>query len=96
FVGIIYGDDAMNLCYNAIASFNMAIDEYNSDESHKFILQIAYGSEYYDSDSDRRYMTLKEIQKQADANMYSKKQRMKKTITKEQILKREPLNTNNF
>ena len=96
FVGVIYGDDAMNLCYNAIASFNMAIDEYNSDESHKFILQIAYGSEYYDSDSDRRYMTLKEIQKQADANMYSKKQRMKKTITKEQILKREPLNTNNF
>ncbi|MBD5082017.1 MAG: diguanylate cyclase, partial [Ruminococcaceae bacterium] len=69
FVGVIYGDDAMNLCYNAIASFNMAIDEYNSDESHKFILQIAYGSEYYDSDSDRRYMTLKEIQKQADANM---------------------------
>lgn len=96
FVGIIYGDDAMNLCYNAIASFNMAIDEYNSDESHKFILQIAYGSEYYDSDSDRRYMTLKEIQKQADANMYDKKQRMKKTITKEQILKREPLNTVKF
>ncbi|MDE6579472.1 MAG: diguanylate cyclase, partial [Ruminiclostridium sp.] len=96
FVGIIYGDDAMTLCYNAIAAFNMAIDEYNSDESHKFILQIAYGSEYYNSDSDRRYMTLKEIQKQADANMYSKKQRMKKTISKEQILKREPLNTDNI
>lgn len=96
FVGIICGDDAMTLCYSAIATFNMAIDEYNSDESHKFILQIAYGSEYYNSDSDRRYMTLKEIQKQADANMYIKKQRMKKTITKEQILKREPINENKY
>ena len=96
FVGIICGDDAMTLCYSAIASFNMAIDEYNSDDSHKFILQIAYGSEYYNSDSDRRYMTLKEIQKQADANMYIKKQRMKKTITKEQILKREPINVDKY
>lgn len=96
FVGIICGDDAMTLCYSAIATFNMAIDEYNSDDSHKFILQIAYGSEYYNSDSDRRYMTLKEIQKNADANMYIKKQRMKKTITKEQILKREPINTDKY
>lgn len=92
FVCIICGNDAITLCYNAIASFDMAIDEYNSDESHKFILQIAYGSEYYSSEDDRRYMTLKEIQKKADANMYKKKSEMKTKVTKEQILKREPLN----
>lgn len=92
FVCIICGNDAITLCYNAMASFDMAIDEYNSDESHKFILQIAYGSEYYSGEDDRRYMTLKEIQKKADSNMYKKKSEMKTKVTKEQILKREPLN----
>lgn len=91
FVGIICGDRAMALCDEAILSFERAIDEYNSDESHKFILQIAYGAEYYSSDNDSRYMTLKEIQKKADAHMYEKKREMKTRISTDQVLKRVPL-----
>ena len=95
FVCVICGDDAITLCYNAIASFDMAIDEYNSDESHKFILQIAYGSEYYSSESDNRYLSLKEIQKKADANMYRKKHEMKTSISVDQVLKKVPIDFEN-
>lgn len=91
FVGVICGDRAMALCDEAILSFERAIDEYNSDESHKFILQIAYGAEYYSNDSDNRYLTLKEIQKKADAHMYEKKREMKTRISIDQVLKRAPL-----
>lgn len=92
FVAVICGDNAISLCYNAISAFERAIDEYNYDESHKFILQIAYGYEYYNNYDERRYMTLKEILKKADDNMYAKKSEMKSKVTKEQILKQEPLN----
>lgn len=91
FVGVICGDRAMALCDEAIISFERAIDEYNSDDSHKFILQIAYGAEYYSNDSDNRYLTLKEIQKKADAHMYEKKRDMKTRISIDQVLKRAPL-----
>lgn len=91
FVGIICGDRAMALCDEAILSFERAIDEYNSDESHKFILQIAYGAEYYSNDGNNSYLTLKEIQKKADANMYEKKREMKTRISIDQVLKRAPL-----
>lgn len=91
FVGVICGDRAMAMCDEAILSFERAIDEYNSDESHKFILQIAYGAEYYSNDNDNRYLTLKEIQKKADAHMYEKKRDMKTRISIDQVLKRAPL-----
>lgn len=91
FVGVICGDRAMALCDEAALSFERAIDEYNSDESHKFILQIAYGVEYYSNDSDNRYLTLKEIQKKADAQMYMKKREMKTQVSIDQVLKRVPL-----
>lgn len=91
FVGVICGDRAMALCDEAALSFERAIDEYNSDESHKFILQIAYGVEYYSNDSDNRYLTLKEIQKKADAQMYKKKREMKTRVSIDQVLKRVPL-----
>ncbi len=94
FVGIIYGDKAMVSCHDALIMFERAIDEYNSDDSHSFILQIAYGADYYCSEDERRYLTLKEVQKQADANMYDKKREMKTHVTKEQILKKEPLSFN--
>ncbi len=92
FVGVICGDRAMALCDEAILSFERAIYEYNKDESHKFILQIAYGTEYYTNDGDNRYLTLKEIQKKADANMYENKRAMKERISVDQILKRVPIN----
>lgn len=91
FVGVICGDRAMALCDEAILSFERAIDEYNSDANHKFILQIAYGAEYYGNDNDNRYLTLKEIQKRADAHMYEKKREMKTRISIDQVLKRVPL-----
>lgn len=77
FVAIICGDKAPTLCNNAINEFEQAMDEYNSDTTHKFKLQVAYGVEYYRSDSDKRFTTLRQIQKIADEKMYNKKREMK-------------------
>lgn len=77
FVAIICGDKAPALCSSAIAEFELAMDEYNSDPTHKFKLQVAYGVEYYRSDSDKRFTSLRQIQKLADEKMYDKKRQMK-------------------
>ena len=82
FVAIICGDKAASLCNIAIANFEAAMDEYNSDTTHKFKLQVAYGVEYYSSDTDRRYTTLRQIQKMADEKMYKKKREMKEAAKK--------------
>lgn len=77
FVAIICGDKAASLCDEAINDFEEAMEEYNSDSSHKFKLQVAYGVEYYRSDTDKRYVSLRQIQKKADEKMYNKKREMK-------------------
>lgn len=77
FVAIICGDKAASRCDGAIADFERAMDEYNSDDTHSFILQVAYGVEYYRSDTDKRYTSLRQIQKLADEKMYEKKREMK-------------------
>ena len=77
FVAIVCGDTAPTLCTSAINEFERAMDEYNSDTTHKFKLQVAYGVEYYRSDSDKRFATLRQIQKIADEKMYNKKREMK-------------------
>ena len=77
FVAIICGDNAASLCDKAIIDFERAMDDYNSDKTHKFILQVAYGVEYYHSDTDKRYVSLHQIQKNADEKMYNKKREMK-------------------
>ena len=41
FVAIICGDKAASLCDDAITDFEEVMDEYNSDTSHKFKLQVA-------------------------------------------------------
>lgn len=71
----------------ALNNFDDYIEAYNKIEDHKFLLQIAYGVEFYNSDSDDRHLTLKEVQKLADAKMYEKKRVMKSKVTKEQVLK---------
>ena len=82
FVAIICGDKAASLCDSAINNFEAAMDEYNSDTAHKFKLQVAYGVEYYRSDTDKRYTTLRQIQKMADEKMYRKKREMKEAAKK--------------
>ena len=82
FVAVICGDKADILCDKAINDFEAAMDEYNSDTTHKFMLQVAYGVEYYRSDTDRRYTTLRQIQKMADEKMYKKKREMKDAAKK--------------
>lgn len=77
FVAIICGDKAASQCDGAIADFERAMDEYNSDDSHSFMLQVAYGVDYYRSDTDKRYTSLRQIQKLADEKMYEKKREMK-------------------
>ena len=77
FVAIICGDKAAYMCDGAIADFERAMDEYNSDDTHSFKLQVAYGVEYYSSDTDKRYTSLRQIQKLADEKMYRKKREMK-------------------
>ena len=79
FVAVVCGDKAPTLCSSAINEFEQAMDEYNSDPTHKFRLQIAYGVEYYQSDSDKRFTSLRQIQKLADEKMYDKKRQMKAT-----------------
>ena len=77
FVAIVCCENAFKLCNEAILKFEMAIDEYNSDETHRFMLQIAYGAEFYHSDSSGQYLTLREVQKLADVKMYEKKRELK-------------------
>ncbi|MCH5199415.1 MAG: GGDEF domain-containing protein [Oscillospiraceae bacterium] len=77
FVAIVCGDKALELCSKAIIEFETAMDEYNSDPTHKFKLQVAYGVEYYSSDTDKRFTSLRHIQKLADEKMYNKKREMK-------------------
>lgn len=77
FVAIVCGDKAPTLCTSAINEFEQAMDEYNSDTTHKFRLQVAYGVEYYRSDTDKRFTSLRQIQKIADEKMYNKKREMK-------------------
>lgn len=87
FVAVVCGDKAMADCSMALNNFDDYIEAYNKIEDHKFLLQIAYGVEFYNSDSDDRHLTLKEVQKLADAKMYEKKRVMKSKVTKEQVLK---------
>lgn len=87
FVAVVCGDNAMAECGAALNNFDEYIDAYNKVESHKFLLQIAYGVEFYNSDAIDRHLSLKEIQKLADAKMYEKKRAMKLRVTKEQVLK---------
>ncbi len=87
FVAVVCGDNAKAECGAALNNFDEYIEEYNKVEDHKFLLQIAYGIEFYSSGDNDRHVTLKEIQKQADAKMYEKKRDMKTKVTKEQILK---------
>lgn len=77
FVALVCDDKAPTLCSSAIVEFEQAMDEYNSDPTHKFRLQVAYGVEYYRSDSDKRFTSLHQIQKLADEKMYDKKRQMK-------------------
>ena len=77
FVAVVYCENAFKLCNEAIYKFEMAINQYNSDETHRFLLQIAYGAEFYHSDSSNHYLTLREVQKLADAKMYEKKRELK-------------------
>ncbi|MCM1299999.1 MAG: GGDEF domain-containing protein [Firmicutes bacterium] len=87
FVAVVCGDNAMAECSKALNNFEDNIEAYNRVESHKFLLQIAYGVEFYSSDTVDRHLTLKEVQKRADAKMYEKKREMKSKVTKEQVLK---------
>lgn len=77
FVAVVYCENAFKLCNEAMLKFEMAINQYNSDETHRFLLQIAYGAEFYHSDSSNHYLTLREVQKLADAKMYEKKRELK-------------------
>ena len=80
FVAIVCGDKAASLCNDAFIEFENAMEEYNSDTTHKFRLQVAYGVEFYRSDTDKRYVSLRQIQKKADEKMYNKKREMKATM----------------
>lgn len=77
FCAVIHGENTKAACAEAAEKFEIAIADYNSNESNKFNLQIAYGIEYYYGDGENRDMRLKEIQKLADAKMYDKKRKMK-------------------
>lgn len=83
FVAVVYRENAFKLCNEAMLKFEMAINEYNSDETHRFLLQIAYGAEFYHSDSSNHYLTLREVQKTADAKMYEKKRELKEMAKRE-------------
>ena len=86
-MAVVCGNNAMADCSIALNNFEDYIEAYNSVESHKFLLQIAYGVEFYSNDTVDRHITLKEVQKMADAKMYEKKKEMKAKVTKEQVLK---------
>lgn len=83
FVAVICCDNAFKLCNEAIFKFEMAMNEYNADDSHRFLLQIAYGAEFYDSDSAGQYLTLREVQKLADKKMYENKRELKEAAKRE-------------
>lgn len=82
FVAIVCCENAFRLCNSAVLNFERALEEYNSDEKHRFLLQIAYGVEYFHSDTSGQYLSLREIQKLADAKMYEKKREMKALVQK--------------
>lgn len=83
FVAVICCENAFKRCNEAILKFEAAIDEYNSDESHRFLLQIAYGTEFYMGGSSDQYLTLREIQKLADKKMYEHKSELKEIAGRE-------------
>ncbi|MCM1055640.1 MAG: GGDEF domain-containing protein [Bacteroides sp.] len=83
FVAVVCCDNAFKLCNEAIFKFEMAINEYNADKTHRFMLQIAYGAEFYRSDSAGQYLTLREVQKLADKKMYEKKRELKEMAKRE-------------
>lgn len=83
FVAVVCCDNAFKLCNEAILKFELAIDEYNADETHRFMLQIAYGEEFYHSDSSDPFLTLREVQKLADKKMYEKKRELKEMAKRE-------------
>lgn len=83
FVAIICCDNAFKLCNEAILKFEIALNEYNADDSHRFLLQIAYGVEFYNSDSAGQYLSLREVQKLADAKMYENKRELKEIAKRE-------------
>ncbi len=83
FVAIICCENAFKLCNEAILKFDMALDEYNSDDSHRFLLQIAYGAEFYNSDLSDQYLTLREVHKLADKKMYENKSELKEIAKRE-------------
>lgn len=82
FVAIVCCENAFRLCNEAILNFERVIEEYNSDDNHKFLLQIAYGVEFFHSDTSGQYLTLREVQKLADVKMYEKKREMKAMVQK--------------
>ncbi len=83
FVAVVCCENAFKLCNEAILKFEMAIDEYNSDDSHRFLLQIAYGAEFYNSEFSDQYLTLREVQKLADKKMYENKNELKEIAKRE-------------
>lgn len=82
FVAIVCCENAFRLCNSAVLDFERALEEYNSDENHRFLLQIAYGVEYFHSDTSGQYLSLREVQKLADVKMYEKKREMKALVQK--------------
>ena len=91
FVAVVCCENAFKLCNEAILKFEMAIDEYNSDDSHRFLLQIAYGAEFYSSEFSDQYLTLREVQKLADKKMYQNKNELKEIAKREglEVIKSE-------
>lgn len=83
FVAVVCCDNAFKLCNEAVLKFEMALNEYNADDSHRFLLQIAYGVEFYNSDSAGQYLTLREVQKLADKKMYENKRELKEMAKRE-------------
>lgn len=82
-MAVVYCDNAFKLCNEAILKFEMAINKYNSDKTHRFLFQIAYGAKFYHSDSSNHYLTLREVRKLADAKMYEKKRELKEIANRE-------------
>lgn len=77
FAVIVSADHAPQHCNQAIERFEELIEQYNKNGKKRFKMQIAYGVAFYENSGGDKEIFLREIQKEADVRMYTKKREMK-------------------
>lgn len=62
-------------CVDLLNKFDQAVIDFNNNSTEEFLVQVAYGYAYYDSDLD---FDFSDTMRRADKMMYQKKEMMKK------------------